>query len=198
VGAVPDEELAPAAADSGANVSPPPRGPSHNRSSQDSVEVSAGLARSLDGGRVPGSDFDHNDGQSGDLVAKPATSRRWREAQRAEREFWEGVPQHPATVASILASAAGLGAWAHAKLGGALPAGPWVDIGIGPLGIGCGQFVRLAASTEVVGVDPLELAELDGGIPAPLQAAVERCRCPKEAVRPPDRAADERPASPRP
>jgi SAM-dependent methyltransferase len=116
--------------------------------------------------------------ESRGLVSKAAaTSERWREAQRAERQFWEGVPQDATTVASIIESAAGLGAWAQAELGGALPDGPWVDIGIGPLGVGCGQFVRVDRGTEVVGVDPLQLAELEPGrLPAPLRAALDDCR----------------------
>jgi SAM-dependent methyltransferase len=111
------------------------------------------------------------------MVTKATTSQRWQEAQRAERQFWEGVPGDPSTVVSSLASAADLGAWTETKLGSPLPNGPWVDIGIGPLGIGCGQFLRPDPTTEVVGVDPLELVELEPGeLPTPIDAAIEVCR----------------------
>lgn len=107
-------------------------------------------------------------------MSEPA---RWLEAQEAEREFWSGVPANPAVVAAIVRSLCDVAAWARPRI----PADarhPWVEIGIGPLGLGVAHFLRADPDRpSIVGIDPIELEPRAlETLPDPLARLVEACR----------------------
>jgi SAM-dependent methyltransferase len=105
------------------------------------------------------------------------STERWLAAQQAEREFWLGVPSNAAAVARDLASASELAVWASSNLPEISRNTPWVELGIGPLGIGCAHFLQADRSVEIVGVDPLALVPASAlALPAPLVAAIDACR----------------------
>lgn len=98
---------------------------------------------------------------------------RWQEAQTAERGFWSpnsfGLRKFRRTVAGSIQTAE----WAGAHL--ELPAGAWLEVGIGPLGVGCAHF--LTGSAELHTLDPIEpTAAEDWQLPAPCKALVRSCQ----------------------
>ncbi len=75
-----------------------------------------------------------------------------------------------------MASAAALARWALPHLNGPAVAGPWVDVGVGPLGVGPSQFAGRRAGSRTVGVDPLPLAPIDLHCGPALVAALRELR----------------------
>ncbi len=104
------------------------------------------------------------------------STNRWRDAQQAETEFWQGVYRDPVITARALASQVDAASWILRRVdGGGLPAGEMLEVGIGPLGVGVAQF--LTPAPRVVGVDPLPLRRIeDLLLPQPLLDAVACCR----------------------
>jgi SAM-dependent methyltransferase len=102
---------------------------------------------------------------------------RWREAQRAEQSYWDEPPSDGAEFARTLAEKVYAAAWAEQRPPAVPAAGDWLEIGIGPLGAGCIQFLRAAAGRTLVGVEPLPLLQPDAlRLPASLAATVAACR----------------------
>jgi SAM-dependent methyltransferase len=82
----------------------------------------------------------------------------------------------PAEFARVLREKVETARWAL-ELPGDPPGGDHVEIGIGPLGVGCAHFVPRPDEQLVVGVEPLPLvAEDDVRLPEPLGAVVRTCR----------------------
>lgn len=87
--------------------------------------------------------------------------QRWQIAQKAEARYWQAARQDDVELMRIMHEKAVAMRWARNQVPGLerLP-GPWVEIGIGPLGIGC---IHLTANggRELIGVDPLSPVDLD-------------------------------------
>jgi len=102
---------------------------------------------------------------------------RWQEAQRAEQSYWDDVLSDGAEFARTLTEKVHAAAWADQRLpGGPIP-GDCVEIGIGPLGVGCMHFMAGAAGRTLVGVEPLPLLSPEAlRLPASLAATVASCQ----------------------
>lgn len=86
---------------------------------------------------------------------------RWQRAQEAEARYWQGTRQDDVELMRIMHEKAVAMRWARNHVPELeRPRGPWVEIGIGPLGIGC---IHLMASggRALIGVDPLPPIDLD-------------------------------------
>jgi SAM-dependent methyltransferase len=106
-----------------------------------------------------------------------APTARWEEAQRAEREFWAGVRGRPAAIGAIVKSLSDVAAWAAPFVRNE-PGMRYVEIGIGPVGLGAAHFLRTERSApDVIGVDPIALdAAAVTDLPVPLDRLVAACR----------------------
>jgi len=110
-------------------------------------------------------------------LAHVAGAHRWDVAQAAERRYWEQARENDVELLRILHEKAAAMHWAVEQVPAsvALP-GPWVEIGIGPLGIGC---IHLAAAEEreLIGIDPLRPMELSSGrLSVAVQSLIAGCR----------------------
>jgi SAM-dependent methyltransferase len=111
-------------------------------------------------------------------MSRAVSAERWSEAQQAEQTYWEGLRSEQAEFARILREKIDAASWLgqHADYT-RLPDGDLLEIGIGPLGIGCIHFLGPAGARRLVGIEPLgliPLSELD--LPEPLVALVSACR----------------------
>lgn len=108
-------------------------------------------------------------------MIKAIPRERWLEAQAAEAEYWDRLITQDTEFARILREKVEIGGWIR----GHLPAdlrGPALEIGIGPLGVGCNHFAG-STLTRLVGVDPLPLIDMSAiRLTAPLGAAIAACR----------------------
>jgi len=101
------------------------------------------------------------------------STERWQEAQTAERGFWSpdsfGLRKFRRTVAGSIQTAE----WARPHL--QLPAGDWLEVGIGPLGVGCAHFLQ--GDGELHTLDPIEpTAAEEWQLPEPCRALVRSCQ----------------------
>ena len=67
-------------------------------------------------------------------MKSPVSSERWREAQRAEREYWNWPIIDPRELARIVLGLSEAAVWAKERFPAGTPSGDWVEFGIGPLG----------------------------------------------------------------
>ena len=111
-------------------------------------------------------------------MTEPVSDDRWGEAQVAEREYWQWPAIDAREFVQILAGLAEAAVWASQRFPDeSPPAGDWLEIGIGPIGIGCIHFLPQAASKRLVGIDPLErMHRTELSLPRPLLAAVKVAR----------------------
>jgi SAM-dependent methyltransferase len=86
---------------------------------------------------------------------RAATPERWGEAQEAERDFWDTSTYTVELFSATLAALAEAAAWTQRHLGRDLPPGDLVELGIGPLGIGCIHLLPRATDARLVAVDPI-------------------------------------------
>ena len=96
--------------------------------------------------------------------------KRWQEAQEAERDFWDGfaLEEFGATVGALMQTAV----WARPFL--KIPAGDSLEIGVGPLGVGCTHFLSGAGPLHTL--DPIEpIAADEWHLPEPCKALVRAC-----------------------
>jgi len=99
---------------------------------------------------------------------------RWEEAHRWERGFWSpggfGLHRFRKTLGGSIEAAE----WAAPHLD--LPAGDWLEIGIGPVGIGCAQFLK--PEGELHTIDPIGPTAVDDWrmLPEPCKALVRSCQ----------------------
>jgi SAM-dependent methyltransferase len=129
------------------------------------------------------------------LASVPA--QRWAEAQRWEKQYWRGAPSSPAWIAEVSANMARYALWLDTALSGRSPGDTWVEMGIGPLGIGANHFLPVVAEHSLIGIDPLPLFSSDElDIPPPLYGLLAACRqsyrhiqAPAEHTGLPDRSA---------
>ena len=110
-------------------------------------------------------------------MAADVTVERWRDAQAAEATYWEAVRAEPLEFARVLREKVVVADWIASVLPPDAAAGSHVEIGIGPLGVGCVHFLPRGMRREIVGVEPLPLLEIARlELPPPLVAAVAACR----------------------
>lgn len=101
------------------------------------------------------------------------SSERWLQAQDAERGFWStdafGLKKFRRTVVGSMQTAE----WVRPHL--QLPPGDWLEVGIGPLGVGCMHF--LARAGELHTIDPIEPTPAEEWqLPEPCRALVRACQ----------------------
>ena len=110
-------------------------------------------------------------------MAADVTVERWHDAQAAEASYWDAVRMEPLEFARVLREKVVVADWIASVLPPDAMAGDHVEIGIGPLGVGCAHFLPRGVRREIVGVEPLPLLELDRlELPPPLVATVAACR----------------------
>jgi SAM-dependent methyltransferase len=108
---------------------------------------------------------------------RAATAQRWGEAQEAERGFWDTSTYTVELFGATLAALAESASWAQRALPRDLPAGDLVELGIGPLGVGCIHLLPRAAGAQLVGVDPIERKPApEWPLPEPLRGIVAACQ----------------------
>lgn len=100
------------------------------------------------------------------------SSERWQDAQEAERGFWAtgsfGLKKFGASTGSIETAA-----WAlpHLKM----PDGDWLEVGIGPLGVGCTHFLRCPGTLHTLDpIEPVPAEQWD--LPEPCRAMIRACQ----------------------
>jgi SAM-dependent methyltransferase len=111
-------------------------------------------------------------------MKSPVSTERWHEAQRAEREYWNWPIVDPRELSRIAVNLSEAAAWVRQRFPLGPPSGEWIEIGVGPLGIGCAHFlINQEEPRPLVGVDPLPLIPVDEiSAPPPLEAMIESCR----------------------
>ena len=108
-----------------------------------------------------------------------AGRQRWADAQDSEAAFWNGARRDAWVVAATVLHQVEVARWVL----GCPAAGQDVlqgfsrcaEFGAGPLGIGLLAFLPLAATAELIAVDPLSPMDVDG-VPPGLIALVRECR----------------------
>jgi len=98
---------------------------------------------------------------------------RWQEAQVAERGFWStrgfGLKKFRRAVAGSIQTAE----WVLPHL--QAPAGDWLEVGIGPLGVGCMHFLECPG--ELHTLDPIEPTTAEGWqLPEACRALIRSCQ----------------------
>lgn len=101
------------------------------------------------------------------------SSERWQDAQAAERGFWStagfGLKKFRRAAAGSIQTAE----WVMPHL--KAPPGDWLEVGIGPLGVGCLHF--LGCQGELHTLDPIEPTPADEWrLPEPCRALVRACQ----------------------
>jgi SAM-dependent methyltransferase len=112
-----------------------------------------------------------------------ATPQRWGEAQEAERGFWDTSAYTVELFCATLAALAESAAWMQRALPRDLPPGDLVELGIGPLGVGCIHLLPHARGAQLVGVDPIERRPAsEWPLPEPLHGIVQACQSSCEQI----------------
>jgi SAM-dependent methyltransferase len=98
---------------------------------------------------------------------------RWQDAQQAERGFWStkgfGLTAFRGAVAGSMQTAA----WAAPNL--EAPPGDWLEVGVGPLGVGCTHFMECEG--ELHTLDPIGVTPADEWqLPEPCRALIRTCQ----------------------
>ena len=98
---------------------------------------------------------------------------RWEDAQDAERGFWStpgfGLKKFRRAAAGSIETAE----WVMPHL--KAPPGDWLEVGIGPLGVGCTHY--LGCQGELHTLDPIEPTPADEWqLPEPCKALVRSCQ----------------------
>ena len=110
---------------------------------------------------------------------KAISIERWRGAQKAEESCWRTMGTDVREFARITEEKIRAVAWAIERVPDLLKLdGHFVEIGIGPMGVGCIHFFpQTKATCDLVGVDPLPKEVVDAiNYPKPLERLVESCR----------------------
>lgn len=115
-------------------------------------------------------------------VSRSVGPERWRVAQEAEAQYWQFARQDDVELLRIMHEKASSMRWAARQIGSLTDVpGSWVEVGIGPLGIGCIHLVE-SGGRELVGLDPLPPIDIaPAALPTPISAVLAACR--QEAYR---------------
>jgi SAM-dependent methyltransferase len=110
-------------------------------------------------------------------ASKPVPQSRWKSAQAAEQQYWDRTCTDAQEFVRILQEKVSLAAWIAEQLPAGPSPGEWVEIGIGPLGVGCTHLMSGSAVRSIVGVEPLPLVPEERiALPVPLRELVLSCR----------------------
>jgi SAM-dependent methyltransferase len=110
-------------------------------------------------------------------VTAAVTHERWGVAQIAETSYWSSLATSTDEFVRVLLEKATIARWIDRNVPERAKAGDVVELGIGPLGIGCGHFLSPPPAGELVGVEPIPLLDVDDvDAPEPLRAAALACR----------------------
>jgi SAM-dependent methyltransferase len=110
-------------------------------------------------------------------VTEAVSPDRWEVAQTAEQAYWDRVVGDDREFRRVLLEKGSTVNWLADRLPGRLPAGDAVEIGIGPLGVGCIHFLPGRRTRMLVGVEPLPLIDPEVlGLVEPYLALVRACR----------------------
>lgn len=110
---------------------------------------------------------------------KGVSIKCWDQAQKAEREYWwRGVVNDPGEFARITSEKVSAVQWALSSTSDLLSiSGPYVEIGIGPLGVGCIHFLPDAENRRLWGLDPLLPVDDDSlNLGPPFCSLIKTCR----------------------
>lgn len=106
--------------------------------------------------------------------------QRWKEAQSGEKSYWQQVVVDPCELLRITHEKVVALRWAKQKVDALCQTeGAWVEIGIGPLGIGCIHFLpeAIQGDRRLIGIDPLPKMMVDrAAMPRPVQELADACR----------------------
>jgi SAM-dependent methyltransferase len=95
---------------------------------------------------------------------------RWQEAQEAEQRFWLKKNGRMRRFCRSLQGSIATAEWVHPDA----PAGDWLAVGLGPLGISCTHFLPGAEALHAL--DPLEpLPAEEWDLPDPCKALLRAC-----------------------
>jgi SAM-dependent methyltransferase len=110
-------------------------------------------------------------------MSEAVSADRWAVAQAAEQTYWDGLLRDEREFRRVLLEKSTIVDWVVDRLGGRLPKGDAVEIGIGPLGVGCVHFLTDCRERTLVGVEPLPLVDPEVlGLVEPFVALVRGCR----------------------
>jgi SAM-dependent methyltransferase len=102
---------------------------------------------------------------------------RWRQAQRAEGEYWSGISVWAPEVLRLLGEKLSFAAWIAERMDASPPAGDWAEIGIGPMGVGTIHFLDDTGDRRLLGIEPLPLIPMDRlALPPTPLAVIRACR----------------------
>ena len=103
---------------------------------------------------------------------------RWHEAQEAEAYYWHESAENVSELLRITHEKAEAAEWAQRTAGEIFDSdieGAWVEVGIGPLGVGCIHFLPESRDRTLIGVDPLPKSEVDKTLIGPVEALIKAC-----------------------
>jgi SAM-dependent methyltransferase len=110
-------------------------------------------------------------------MSEAVSDDRWAVAQAAEQTYWDGLLRDDREFRRVLLEKSTMVDWVADRLGERLPKGDAVEIGIGPLGVGCVHFLTDCRERTLVGVEPLALVDPEVlGLVEPFTALVRSCR----------------------
>jgi SAM-dependent methyltransferase len=110
-------------------------------------------------------------------VSEAVSVQRWAVAQAAEQTYWDEVVTDDREFLRVLVEKGYVANWVAERVPGGPLDGDAVEIGIGPLGVGCMHFLPGGKRRTLVGVEPLPLIDEDTlGLVAPFAAVVRACR----------------------
>jgi hypothetical protein len=103
---------------------------------------------------------------------------RWNQAQRAEACYWQQTIGNDSELLRITYEKTEAAQWVQRTAGWIFDdiEGTWVEVGIGPLGIGCIHFFPKSQDQTLIGVDPLPKIELYKPLLKPIEAMIKACR----------------------
>jgi SAM-dependent methyltransferase len=101
------------------------------------------------------------------------THERWQDAHEAERGFWSTRGFGLGTFADTVRGCMHTAAWTRSKV--TPPAGDWLEIGVGPLGVGCTHFLDCKGTLNTL--DPIEpTAVEEWQLPEACRALIRHCQ----------------------
>jgi SAM-dependent methyltransferase len=110
-------------------------------------------------------------------VTEAVSADRWAVAQAAEQTYWYRLLGDDRDFQRVLLEKGSTVNWVADRFPGGLPEGDAVEIGIGPLGIGCMHFLPGSGERTLVGVEPLPLIDPEAlRLVEPYVALVRACR----------------------
>lgn len=113
-------------------------------------------------------------------MTEAVSADRWGVAQAAEQTYWDRLVGDDREFRRVLLEKGSTVSWVAERFPGGLPDGDAVEIGIGPLGVGCMHFLPDGRERTLVGVEPLPLIDLEAlGLVDPFVALVRACRARK-------------------